>query len=171
MLKKIKKHWFGIIFGTLFVLYALFLMLIFFAPRVDLAERGFVFCTKQMINDFHQCQNHKVLCTIKVMFKNNACDFGVINKGFKLWFEGKQETPWANYYFEPITEEKPEVDDEELKAYYQEHLDLFAEMEELNKNRIALEKQTQKEIDETPSGVVDNDEDKLTDEEKNEENK
>lgn len=169
MFQKIKKHWFGIIAGMIFVLYALFLMLVFFAPRVDIKERGFVFCTKQMMAQFGECSKNKVLCTIKVMLKNNVCDFNVVKTGFVQWLDGTQKTPWANYYFEPVLSQEDPADDEELKAYYQEHLDLFAEMEELNKNRIELEKQTQKIVDEPPSAPTEDDEITFNEETKNEE--
>ncbi len=146
----LKNHIFGTVCTLFFIFYLAFLMLIFFAPRVDLHNRGFVFCTKQMINNFHDCSSHRVWCSVKVIVKNNACDFKVIKDGFSLWLKGEQKTPWANYYFEPVLQDEPNTDDEELKAYYQEHLDLFADMEELNKNRIELEKQVDKIQDQAP---------------------
>lgn len=143
MLKKIKKHAFMIFFGIIFILYFAFLTLIFFAPRVDVQQRGFVACTHQMIANFSVCGKHNVWCAGKVMLKNHACDFRVVTTGLKAWWNGLQKTPWANYYFEPQTEEKqPEIEmDEELQAYYQKHLDMVSEMEALNQKYIELEKQ------------------------------
>ena len=150
MRKFLKKHLFWIIIDIVFTIYFLFLALVFFAPRVDMAERGFIPCTKKMINDMLICQQNKTWCTVKFVVKNNICDFKVVKEGFRLWLDGKQERPWSNYYFEPVLEE-PETEDEELKAYYQEHLDLFSEMEELNKNRIELEKKLKEAKEEVPA--------------------
>ena len=140
MLKKIKKNIFMIVFGIIFGLYIAFLALIFFAPRVDLYERGFVKCTKNMIADFSGCAKNKLRCAAKAMFRNHACDFKVIQTGFSLWLKEEQKTPWANYYFEPVTEEPNPVDDEELQAYYKQHLDMVKEMEELNQKYFELDK-------------------------------
>ena len=150
MLNYIKKHIFMIVCGLFFVLYFCFLALIFFAPRVDLQERGFVKCTKNMIVDFSDCTRNKVWCAAKTMLKNHVCDFNVVKTGFLLWLDGQQSTPWANYYFEPVTENLNPLEDEELQAYYQKHVDLLSEMEELNKKHIALEKELEKHKIETP---------------------
>ena len=141
MLKKIKKHIFVVVFGIFFGLYIAFLALIFFAPRVDLYERGFVKCTKNMIADFSGCTKNKLRCATKAMFQNHACDFKVIQTGVLLWLKGDQKTPWANYYFEPVTEEPNPTEDEELQAYYKQHLDMVKEMEELNQKYFELDKQ------------------------------
>lgn len=172
MRKFIKKNLFWIIADIFFTVYFLFLALIFFAPRVDLAERGFIPCTKKMINDMLSCQQNKTWCTVKFVLKNNVCDFKVVKEGFHLWLAGKQERPWSNYYFEPLLEEEPEIEDEELKAYYQEHRDLFSEMEELNKNRIELEKKLKEAKEETPDLLEKNEnseKEKINDEENNNE--
>lgn len=150
MLKYIKKHIFMIVFSLVFGLYFCFLMLIFFAPRVDLEERGFVKCTKNMIADFSNCQKNKVRCAVKTMFKNHICDFNVVKTGFSQWLKGEQKTPWANYYFEPVTEDLNPAEDEELQAYYQKHQDILSEMEELNQKYFELEKQLDKKELEVP---------------------
>lgn len=150
MFAKIKKHAFVIVFVSFFALYFAFLMLIFFAPRVDLYERGFVSCTKNMIADFAKCEKNKLGCAVKIMAKNHVCDFKVVKTGFSEWMVGKQKTPWANYYFEPVTEDLNPMEDEELQAYYREHRDIVSEMEALNQKYFELDKQlSQKEI-ETP---------------------
>jgi len=74
-----------------------------------------------------------------VMLKNHVCDFNVVKTGFSLWLDGKQKTPWKNYYFEPVTENPDPTEDEELQAYYKKHLDMVKEMEELNQKYFALE--------------------------------
>ena len=141
MFRKIKKHAFVLVCSVIFVFYFLFLSLVFFAPRVDLQERGFVFCTKQMMDALTSCGKKEVLCASKVVLKNHVCDFNVVKTGFVAWLKGTQKTPWANYYFEPVIEAESDLKDEELQIYYQKHLDMLSEMEDLNKKHIELEKQ------------------------------
>ncbi len=141
MFNCIKKFWFWIIVDTFFALYALFLAVVFFAPHQDAQNRGFVACTQQMIQDFEACQNSKIACPIKNILKNNVCDFKVITKGFFLFFAGKQARPWSNYYFIQQKTTTQDVEDEEWRSYYQSQKELVQEMEELNNNAIALDKQ------------------------------
>jgi len=150
MLDKLKKHAFMIGFGIVFCVYLAFLALVFFAPRVDLYERGFVGCTKKMIVEFSVCQKNKMWCTLKMMLKNHVCDFKVVKTGFSSWLQGEQKTPWANYYFEPVTENLNPTEDEELQTYYQEHLDMLSEMEELNKKYFELEEKLNQKKPEVP---------------------
>ena len=149
MLLKIKKHWFVIALGVFIVFYFGFLSLVFFAPRIDGLDRGFVGCTKKLIAEISVCQKGSVWCTVKAVLKNNSCDFKVVKNGFILWLKGKQKRPWSNYYFKPDNE-IPQMPDEELEAYYREHLDIFGEMEALNKERIKLEKSLNNIDDEAP---------------------
>lgn len=147
MLQFFKKHWFGLIIGTLAFLYFGGMTLIFFSPREDALGRGFIPCTKKMSFELYTCQNNKSLCLIKAVAKNNYCDFKVIFSGLKAYFNGKQNTPWENYLFEAV-QATPEIpEDEELKAYFEEHQKIFQEMEELNKNRIILEQNLEKTDD------------------------
>ncbi|MBO4294211.1 MAG: hypothetical protein J5896_02050, partial [Alphaproteobacteria bacterium] len=60
-------------------------------------------------------------------------------EGFSNWLKGTQSTPWANYYFEPVIEQEPDIENEELQAYYQQHLNMLEQMEEINKKHIELE--------------------------------
>lgn len=140
MLKTLKKYWFVIFVSTFVLFYMLFLGLIFFSPKEDALQRGFIPCTTQMAEDVYLCSQNKISCTSKAILKNNVCDMKVIFKGFKAWLQGLQKTPWNNYLFEPEITANPLEEDEELKAYYAEHLEIAKEMEELNKDAIALEK-------------------------------
>lgn len=154
MLSKIKKHWFAVLVGLFIVFYFSFLSLVFFAPREDALSRGFVGCTKKLIDEIYDCQKGSVVCTFKAVIKNNACDFKVVREGFSLWLAKKQKTPWANYFFEPA-QEQPQVQDEALEEYYDKHVDIFKEMEDLNKERIELEKSLSRfetEAPEVPNG-------------------
>ena len=145
MFQKIKKHLFWIVCGVIFALYFAFLAIIFFAPHQDTEERGFVLCTKQMMQDFASCQTNKISCAFKIVLKNNACDFKVIKDGFVLWLDDKQQTPWANYYFEPAEQEDTlPLEDKAFKTYYENHQKIVQEMEELNKKAIELEKGIEK---------------------------
>lgn len=139
MLSKIKKHWFMLLCTMIFVFYFLFLALIFFAPRVDIKQRGFVRCTTQMIDALRNCGKKQVWCASKIVLKNHACDFHVITEGVSAWLKGTQSTPWANYYFEPVIEQESDIENEELQAYYQQHLHMLEQMEEINKKHIELE--------------------------------
>lgn len=154
MLSKIKKYPFAAFLGLFIVFYFGFLSLVFFAPREDALSRGFVGCTKKLIDEIYNCQKGSVVCTFKAVVKNNACDFKVVCEGFSLWLAKKQKTPWENYFFEPA-KEQPQVQDEALEEYYAEHVDIFKEMEDLNKERIELEKslnQFENEAPKVPNG-------------------
>ncbi len=139
MLKFMKKYWFAIVFGTLFGLYAVFLLIIAFAPRVDAQNRGFIPCTIELTERLEACNAKSAWCHIKNIAKNNACDFKVITNGFSLWLKGKQNTPWSNYYFTPIEPENPDFQNKELQEVYENNAKILQEMEELNAKRIELE--------------------------------
>ena len=142
MFQFLKKHLFWIVCGGIFALYFAFLAIIFFAPRADRLERGFIPCTHQLMDKLYACHEKKsIWCQAKAIVQNNACDFKVMKDGFKAWLEGRQETPFSNYYFEPVLDKEIEPDDEELKAFYLEHQNIVQEMEELNKKGIELEMQ------------------------------
>ena len=172
MFRFLKKHWFWIIVDSVLLLYFIFLGLIFFAPRIDKLNRGFIPCTQNLVEEVYHCQKKGVWCTLRATLKNNVCDFNVVKTGFVLWLNGQQKTPFTNYYFEPILEDEPDVKDEELKVLYQQHLDLFKDMEELNKNRIELEKKIRNNKTQTHKNIASKEETKEKEKEKeNEESK
>ena len=151
MYRFLKKHLFWSIVGFIFALYFAFLALVFFAPHQDALQRGFIPCTLEMIDELSLCKNNKVSCTFKLVLKNNVCDFKVVKKGFDLWLEGLESTPWSYYYFTPTTDEPSVLEDAALKDYYEQHQNIIQEMEDLNQKAIALEKQQEKsKNEETP---------------------
>lgn len=140
MLKFLKEYWFTILFSLVFGLYAIFLMIIAFSPRVDTLERGFIPCTKKLTKELENCGSKAVWCHITKIVQNNVCDFEVIQTGYRLWMKGEQETPWANYYFTPEEPQEPEIPSEELKEVYENNAKILKEMEDLNQKRLLLEK-------------------------------
>lgn len=156
MFKKMKTHWFSILLTSLIVLYLIFLSLIFFAPREDELNRGFIPCTQNLIKEINACPNHGIWCTAKIVLKNNACDFNVVREGFVLWLNGRQPKPWSNYFFEPVSNLH---NDQTWKDYYDEHENIVRHMEDLNKERIELEKNLahiKEEVPETPVQTKEN---------------
>lgn len=141
MIKFFKQHWFTLLFSIIFGLYAVFLLIIAFSPRVDAQKRGFIPCTIQLTDELEMCASKGVWCYIGKIARNNVCDFNVITSGFSLWRQGKQKTPWANYYFVPVEPENQDLQNEELKEVYENNAKILEEMEELNNKRIELEMQ------------------------------
>ena len=139
MLKFFSKYWFAIVFGTLFGLYAVFLIIIAFSPRADAQNRGFIPCTIKLTENLENCASKGAWCYIKKIAQNNACDFKVIVDGFSLWMKGEQKAPWSNYYFTPIEPENPDFQNKELQEVYENNAKILQEMEELNAKRIELE--------------------------------
>ena len=151
MYRFLKNHLFWIVCSFIFGFYFAFLALIFFAPHQDALERGFIPCTKQMMQELAMCQKSKVSCTFKLILKNNVCDFKVVKKGFDLWLEGKEKRPWSYYYFTPTLNEPDVLEDEALKDYYQNNQNIAREMEELNQKAIELQiRQEQLKNEEKP---------------------
>jgi len=144
MCRFLKKHLFWSVVGFIFALYFVFLGIIFFAPRVDAQGRGFIPCTEEMMNRLYQCEKNKVWCAVKIVIRNNACDMRVIKKGFSLWLEGKQKTPWANYYFTPIIEPATDTDENFLILDEKEAEETLRQMEELNQKANVLKKEQEK---------------------------
>ena len=114
----IKIHWFGILLSFISVLFLGLMALVFYSPRQDALNRGFIPCTQQLVKDIFACGEHKHWCMSKAIVKNTGCDFKVVLGGTKAWAEGKQPAPWSNYLFEP---ELPKTDLAENNAAVQEY--------------------------------------------------
>lgn len=134
----LKHNWFGI-FAALLILsgFALFLIVLF-SPRQDNQNRGFIPCTEEMAVKLLDCDK-KFTCTLSVVLKNSLCDAKVIGKGFSLWLKGEQNTPWANYFFEPDLENSAELP-QEVEAFYKENPNLHQDMLRLQKMHEELQK-------------------------------
>jgi hypothetical protein len=146
----IKNHWFGLLMSAFALLYAALMLIIVSAPREDLLERGFIPCTKIMMDEILACPQGKIGCMSKIIVRNNLCDIGVIAGGFSAWIKGKQPRPWSNYFFTPELNAKPSAEsDEVLEEYYQQNPNIAEQMEKIHQKRLDLEsKLTEKNNDE-----------------------
>lgn len=87
---------------TLFVGSVIYLTtVLFLAPRQDAYDRGFIACTRKLVNNLSGCERGKVGCPLKFLWHDMKCNVGIIYDGAADWLKGKQKTPWANYLFEP----------------------------------------------------------------------
>lgn len=139
----IKHHWFGIIISLFVTAFMLVFVLVLISPRQDLQKRGFIPCTETMANELFACQDNKVFCMVKTILQNSWCDTKVIGDGLKLWANGEQKTPWANYIFTPELAE-PEIVDEGLAEFYDQTPDVEGSMNDLKKLNTKLENKVQK---------------------------
>ena len=73
----------------------------FFSPRQDIKERGFIPCTKQLVINLQKCKAGSIGCPFKLLATDMWCNINVVYRGAADWIVGKQPTPWANYLFEP----------------------------------------------------------------------
>ena len=89
-----------------YVLYMMTVLII--SPKNDLKNRGFVCCTKQLAFNLGKCESGQMMCVFKAFYKDVACNSGVIYEGLADWIKGEQNTPWANYIFEPEWQEESE---------------------------------------------------------------
>jgi len=89
-------------FLTLFVGGVIYLTtMLFLAPRQDVYDRGFIVCTRELVNNLSGCERGKIGCPLKFLWRDMKCNVGIIYTGAADWLKGKQKTPWANYLFEP----------------------------------------------------------------------
>ena len=87
---------------VLFVLYLTIMLAI--SPKQDRQKRGFIACTEQLVLDVAECKRGSIICPLKYLGHDMACNTAVILDGFGAWLRGRQPTPWANYLFaaEPL---------------------------------------------------------------------
>lgn len=133
MLKFLKYHWFGLIISVIGLCYLAVFLLVLFAPKQDKLNRGFIPCTKSLVQEMFACTDNKAWCMSKSIVKNTWCDTKVIAHGVAAWINGSQDTPWANYYFaaEPETEQNNEEISPELQQFYDENPNIAEQMETL----------------------------------------
>ncbi len=87
---------------TLFVSGVIYLTtMLFLAPRQDVHDRGFIVCTRELVNNLSECERGRIGCPLKFLWHDMKCNVGIIYTGAVDWLKGKQKTPWANYLFEP----------------------------------------------------------------------
>jgi hypothetical protein len=102
------------------LLCALFVTLVSMAPHNDGEMRGFTPCTYQMLDDLGKDGKPDFKTLLKGVSAGYGCYLSVIGQGVKLYVEGKQQTPWANYLFQPVA---PDLDDTEVEAFSQDLLE------------------------------------------------
>ena len=85
-------------------------VMLYIAPRQDALKRGFIPCTEKLVIDISACERGNISCPIKLLWQDTKCNIAVIADGFSAWVKGTQETPWANYLFEPVA--LAEIDEE-----------------------------------------------------------
>ena len=109
MVKTIKEDWFGILLCTLSAIFLVFVAIVAAAPHDDLKMRGFAPCTFQMAYDLNLYSTQSDIAgVLGAIAESYVCYAAVMGEGVKLWLNGKQPTPWANYFFEPETLKVPE---------------------------------------------------------------
>lgn len=149
MLNFIKKYWFMGIIVLFIFLYLIVFLSVVFSPKEDKFDRGFIRCTKEMATQIVNNKNQSSFNLVSIIIENTYCDVKVMLKGFSNWIDGEQEYPWSNYFYEPMVEEKVEIQDEELSKFYEENPEILKDMETLNLKRQELEQRLlEKEFDE-----------------------
>lgn len=105
----------------IFVLFVVYLtVMLAISPKQDRQKRGFIACTEQLVLDVAECERGSVVCPLKYLGHDMACNTAVILDGFGAWLRGRQPTPWANYLF---VAESPEVTDEDFDSSHIENMD------------------------------------------------
>lgn len=147
MLNFLKKHWFGLLATIIVVCYTTMIVVVAVSPHRDNLDRGFVPCTKEMMQAVLDCDQGGILCMSKAIVKNTWCDAGVMATGFKNWIKGDQARPWSNYMFEPELLLGDEGNSEVLEEFYKQNPNVKQEMSDLNKIREKLEKKLEEKTE------------------------
>jgi len=134
----IKAHWFGILIWIWLTLVFLFAALIVSAPHYDARNRGFAFCSQQLIDDLHSC-NHSVFCSSEMIIRSTKCDLKVVAASFSDWMAGKHQYPWSGYIFVPELPQDYLIDEESRREYLKEYPDTAEEMLKLQQLRKDME--------------------------------
>lgn len=140
-MKFIKLHWFELLIGVWLMGFALLLTLILLAPKHDLKNRGFTYCTQVLISDLQEC-DRAFFCSSKAVAQSTWCDIKIVAQGLKLWHDGKQPYPWSNYIFTPETVNSvlfDDIEDEEIAAYLKANPDSTDKIQEFIKLRKDLD--------------------------------
>lgn len=142
LLAFLKFYWFGLLMSFVLLVGFLFFLLILLSPRYDAQKRGFIPCTKALAQNLLNCpQEHKYSCGIKHILNNTWCDVKVVGQGWKNWWQGKQETPWSNYIFEPEVATPVDENDEFYADYKARGITPEWDMQNIIQMNEKLEKQ------------------------------
>ncbi len=138
----LKNHWFGFLLSLVVGGYFVVFLLVLFAPKQDIRQRGFVKCSAALSENMPQCGGGK-WCLLTEVLRNGWCDVKVVGEGVALWAAGKQATPWANYFFEPL-EAEPQMSAEALDYYQKNRENLKKSMERIKQLNQELEEKAVK---------------------------
>ncbi len=104
MVNKIREYWFGGLLGLFMLLFILLVVIVACAPHNDEKGRGFSGCTYDMVYELNIYGGQKkVWGVVGAIFNSYVCYVKVMRDGFHNFVDGKQATPWENYFFEPYT--------------------------------------------------------------------
>lgn len=142
----IRKHWFGFLIGCWFLLLSFFVAIILYAPHHDAKNRGFAYCTQELIEKIGNCENAG-LCVAGAILHNTWCDIGIIKQSFVDWLDNKHPYPWSGYVFKPELPlaQSAYFDENEIREYMQKYPDTLQYMENLKQLRKDLENAQNKE--------------------------
>ncbi|MCM1323760.1 MAG: hypothetical protein NC218_06325 [Acetobacter sp.] len=105
MAVRFREYWFGGLLGLFVVLFLLFVVVVAMAPHNDMKMRGFAPCTYQMTTELNLAAGERQIWDVmSTVGKGYWCYAGVMRMGMAKWYAGEQETPWANYFFVPLTD-------------------------------------------------------------------
>jgi hypothetical protein len=108
LLRKLRQHWFGLLLTISMLLFFALVVVVMLAPHNDDKQRGFAPCTYEMSEKLNfYSVNRQIFNVFGAIMSSYACYLNVVGDGFKLWYDGKQKTPWDNYFFEPVTMDIP----------------------------------------------------------------
>lgn len=139
----LRNHWFGLMVSILVGLYFVVFLLVVFAPKQDANQRGFVKCSVQLAENLQNCQAAK-WCMCKEVLRNGWCNVEIVAEGLSLWIKGRQSTPWANYFFQPVSDE-PQMSAEAMEYYKQHQSELEKSLKKLKKLNAELENKVKKD--------------------------
>lgn len=144
MVEKIKEYWFGMLLFVFSAMFLVFVAIVATAPHDDLKMRGFTPCTYQMAYDVNLYSTQSDIAgVLGAITKSYVCYAAVMGEGVKLWLNGKQSTPWDNYFFKADTFKIPE----ELSEPFSEDLLRANRLDDEQEQDIFDEYQKNKETD------------------------
>ncbi len=109
MVNKIRQYWFGFLLAVFMVGFLALSIIIAVAPHNDDKMRGFTPCTYEMANSISvYSAKRDIFGVIGAIYNSYKCYLDVMSEGFKNWYDDKQNTPWENYIFEPVSMEIPD---------------------------------------------------------------
>lgn len=128
----IKNHWFGLAIWIWVIAIAMLMIVVLISPHYDAKNRGFAFCTQQLVENLSECER-KVACSFSAILNNTRCDVKIIYNSIIDWIDNKHAYPWSGFIFEVEILSDSLIDEEERQEYLEEYPDTLLEMEKLKK--------------------------------------